>query len=82
MVEHKIVTGNEKPIRKPPYKLPFALRKEMENQIETMFRKGVIETSSSSWSSPVILVPKKSLDGKPKYRFFCRFSHTECSDAV
>ena len=73
LVEHKIVTGNAKPIRKPPYRVPFALRKEMENQIETMLRKGVIEASSSPWSSPVILVPKKSLDGKPKYRFCVDF---------
>jgi hypothetical protein len=72
-VEHKIVTGNAKPIRKPPYRITFALRKEMENQIETMLRKGVIEESSFPWSSPVILVPKKSLDGKPKYRFCVDF---------
>jgi hypothetical protein len=26
LVEHKIVTGNAKPIRKPPYRVPFALR--------------------------------------------------------
>ena len=51
LVEHKIVTGNAKPIRKPPYRVPFALRKEMENQIETMLRKGVIEASPSPWSS-------------------------------
>jgi hypothetical protein len=45
----------------------------MENQIENMLRKGVIEASSSPWSSPVILVPKKSLDEKPKYRFCVDF---------
>jgi len=73
LVEHKIVTGNAKPIRKPPYRVPFALRKEMENQVETILRKGVIEASSSPWSTPVILVPKKCLDGKPKYRFCVDF---------
>jgi hypothetical protein len=35
--------------------------------------KGVIEESSSPWSSPVILVPKKSLDGRPKYQFCVDF---------
>ena len=39
VVENKIVTGNVKPIRKPAYRVPFALRKEMENQIETTLRK-------------------------------------------
>ena len=68
LVEHKIVSGNAKPIRKHRYRVPFALRKEMENQIDTMLRKGVIEASSSPWYSSVILVPKKSLEGMPKYR--------------
>ena len=72
-MENKIVTGNAKPIIKPPYRVPFALRKEMENQVQTMLRKEVIEASSSPWSSPVILVPKKSLDGTPKYRFCVDF---------
>jgi hypothetical protein len=63
LVEHKIVTGNAQPIRKVPYWVPFALRKEMQNQIQHMRAKGVIEESVSPWSSPAILVPKKSLDG-------------------
>ena len=28
LAEHKIVTGNAKPIRKPPYRLPFALERK------------------------------------------------------
>jgi len=45
LVEHKIVTGNAKPIRKTPYRVPFALRKEMEDQVQKILRKGVIEES-------------------------------------
>jgi hypothetical protein len=41
----------------------------MKAQVEDMLRKGVIRESNSPWSAPAILVPKKSLDGKPKYRF-------------
>jgi hypothetical protein len=29
LVEHRIVTGDAKPIKKHPYRVPFALRKEM-----------------------------------------------------
>ena len=43
LVEHKIITGNAKPIRKTPYRVPFALRKEMEGQVQNMLRKGVKE---------------------------------------
>jgi len=38
-----------------------------------MINKGVIEESSSPWSSPAILVPKRSPDGTPKYRFCVDF---------
>jgi len=65
--EHKIVTADEKPIRKSPYRVSFALKKEMEDQVQNMVNKGVIEESTLLWSAPAILVPKKSQDGKPKY---------------
>jgi len=32
-------------------------------------RKGVITPCASPWAGPVTLVPKKSPDGTPKYRF-------------
>jgi hypothetical protein len=38
-----------------------------------MLAKGIIEESNSPWNAPAILVPKKSLDGKPKYRFCVDF---------
>jgi hypothetical protein len=38
-----------------------------------MLRKGVIRERTSPWSAPVILVPKKSLDGRQKYRFCVEF---------
>jgi hypothetical protein len=72
LIEHRI-TVDAKPIRKAPYRVPFALKKEMENQVQDMLKKGVIEESNSPWSAPAILVPKKSLDGRPKYRFCVDF---------
>jgi len=48
---------------------PFALRDEMKSQVKSMLSKGVIRESTSPWSAPAILVPKRTMDGKPKYRF-------------
>jgi hypothetical protein len=73
LIEHRIITGDAKPIRKAPYQVLFALKKEMENQVQEMLKKGVTEESNSPWSAPAILVPKKSLDGRPKYRFCVDF---------
>jgi hypothetical protein len=43
LVEHRIVTGDAKPIRKAPYKVMFALRQEMQSQVNDMLAKGIIE---------------------------------------
>jgi hypothetical protein len=45
----------------------------MENQVNDMLEKGIIEPSTSPWSAPAILVPKRSLVGRPKYRFCVDF---------
>jgi len=73
LVEHRVITGDARPIRKAPYRVPFALREEMETQVKDMLRKGGIEPSSSPWAAPAILVPKKSTDARPKYRFCVDF---------
>jgi hypothetical protein len=61
--------GDAQSIRRPPYRTPYALRGEMKSQIEKMLEKGIIRQSISSWSPADILVPKKSPDGRPKFRF-------------
>ena len=73
MVVHKIETGDATPIKKAPYKTPFALREEMNRQVQSMLDKGIISPSISPWSSPVVLVPKRSGTGIPKYIFCVDF---------
>ena len=68
-MEHRIITGDVRPVRKAQYRVPYALREEMESPVRTMLKKRVIEPSSSPWNSPAILVPKKSTVGRPKYLF-------------
>jgi len=73
VIEHEIPIGDARPIRRPQYRTPYALRKEMQTQVLIMLEKGVIRPSKSPWSVPAILVPKKSADGTPKYRFCVDF---------
>jgi hypothetical protein len=66
LVEHQIVKSDARTSRKAPYRVPFALRQEMETHVKDMLKKEVIEPSQSPCGAPAILVPKKSLDRKPK----------------
>ncbi len=59
MVKHRINTGTAAPIRQPPRRLPLVKRHEVEKSVVEMQEQGVIEPSSSPWSSPVVLVRKK-----------------------
>jgi hypothetical protein len=45
----------------------------MKVQIEKMLDRGIIRQSNSPWSAPAILVPKKSIDGTPNFRFCIDF---------
>jgi hypothetical protein len=70
---NEIRTGDALPIKRNPYRVPYALREEMKRQLDEILAKGVITPCGSPWAAPVILVPKKSLDGTPRYRFCTAF---------
>lgn len=55
---HIPITGN--PIRIPPRRIPAHYKKEVEEQIQQMLNKGVIQESSSPWMAPAVFVRKKS----------------------
>jgi hypothetical protein len=42
---HEIKTGDVLPIKKNPYKVPFAIRGEMKKQLDEMIQRGVIKPS-------------------------------------
>ena len=46
VVEHHIPTGNAKPIRLPPYRLPHAYRGEIKKETEEMLHTGIIEPAT------------------------------------
>ena len=48
---------------------PHALKPVVEEHINDMLHKGIIEPSMSPWSSSIVLVKKKTTDGSIKYRF-------------
>ena len=69
IIEHDIVLVEEKPFCMRPRPIPYHLRSTVREQLAKMLELGVIEKSTSPWSSPILLVPKS--DGS--YRFCIDF---------
>jgi hypothetical protein len=59
-IQHQINTGDALPIRKAPYRIPHALKQVVDEHIDDMLNKGIIEPSASPWSSSIVLVRKKT----------------------
>ena len=52
-------TGGSPPIKQRPYKNPLARQHKLDEQINEMLEAGIVSPSSSPWSSPVVIVPKR-----------------------
>ena len=72
-MKHRIDTGDARPIKKNPYRLPHNLKGKVKEMIDDMLEKNIIRPSSSPWAAPVVLVPKRSPDGCEKIRFCTDF---------
>ena len=62
---HTIHTGTSAPVRSFPYKQSPQTARETEKLVKCMLDTNLIQPSTSPWSSPVVLVKKKTGD----YRF-------------
>ena len=93
LAEHVIDTGDAKPIRYPPRRVPLAFADEERQVIENMEKQGIIRKSYSCWSSPLCLVRKKNGKVRPciDYRAVNKVTQTDnfpiprtrdCLDAV
>ena len=58
-VHHEIPTGDNPPIRQRAYRLSTKDKNLVSAALDEMMEAGIIEKSSSPWSSPIILIPKK-----------------------
>ena len=58
LAEHSIETGQSSPLHSVPYRVSEKERSIIAEHVEKMLKDGVIQPSSSPWSSPVVLVRK------------------------
>jgi hypothetical protein len=59
LVEHVIETGDARPVKQPPRRVPIAFQGEEKATIEKLLEQGTIRPSTSPWASPLVLVRKK-----------------------
>lgn len=66
--EQKLIMHNNEPVYTKNYRLPHTQKAEINRQVKILLENDLIELSTSSFNSPLIIVPKKSTDGRPKHR--------------
>ena len=59
MIKHHIDTGDARPLKARPRRLPQAQFDEMSSQVRKLEANGIIEAADSEWGANVILVKKK-----------------------
>ncbi|CAF3127116.1 unnamed protein product [Rotaria sp. Silwood2] len=64
-VHHAIETGTHSPIYTSPYRVSYKDEQIQREEIDKLLKQGIIEESTSPWSSPIVLVRKK--DGSVRF---------------
>ncbi|XP_068246894.1 uncharacterized protein [Palaemon carinicauda] len=60
LVQHDVELENETPIRQAPYRLNPVKKEFVEKEINYLLTNNLITPSSSSWSSPIVVVAKEN----------------------
>lgn len=56
---HQIDTGDAKPVKLPPRRIPIHLQHEVSEHLKQMLTNDIIQPSNSPWAAPVVLVRKR-----------------------
>ena len=59
VIQYRVNRTDNTPIRCKPYPLPYAMRKELRNEVHSMLEMGVVRPTTSKYASPIVMVKKK-----------------------
>ncbi|GFW95329.1 transposon Ty3-I Gag-Pol polyprotein [Trichonephila clavipes] len=62
-VKHRIFTGDHAPINQRAYRVSPTERRIIHEEVQKMLDEGIVQPSESPWSSPIVLVRKKTVVG-------------------
>ena len=65
IIEHEVNLTTDEPVKCKSYKIPFAKREVIKEEINKMLELGVVERSSAPYAAPIVLVAKK--DGSIRF---------------
>ena len=65
LYKRKINTEGAKPTKQPPRRLPHHAAEFVDQEVQSMMKRGIVEPSSSPWAAGVVLVEKK--DGTKRF---------------
>ena len=59
VIQHRVKLRDDTPIHCKPYRLPYAMREELRNEVDSMLEMGVVSPSKSPYVSPIVLFKMK-----------------------
>ena len=59
MIQQRVKLTDDILIRCKPYPLLYAMREELQNEVDSMLEMGVVRPSTSPSASPILMVKKK-----------------------
>lgn len=71
VIQHQINTSDDIPVRKQAYPVSVSKQQLIDQEFFNMLEKGMIRSSTSPWTAPIVCVPKKddtihfSIDYRP-----------------
>ena len=71
LLEVEIDIGDSLPITQKPYTLPLKHPTWVQGELEILEKAGVIVRSVSPWTSPIVIVPKRTAPGESHKRRLC-----------
>ena len=69
VIKHHIDTGDHHPVRQKPYRVSPFKKGIITEHVKEMAKNNIMRPSCSPWSSPIVLVGKRSDDGAVKSTF-------------
>ncbi|BHF65167.1 hypothetical protein SprV_0200817600 [Sparganum proliferum] len=80
LIQHTIDTVDAKPVWQLPRRTPVRYRQEVNKLLDELLQAKIIQPSSSTWASPITLVPKK--DGSVRLCiYYCRLNAVTVRDS-